>query len=707
MLTRASGGFADVSSILSPRSIVVVGASDRPGNFGGAAVRHLRKFRFKGPIWPVNRGGADVAELKAYASIGEIPEPADMAILAIPADGLMGAIRDCAARGIFSGIAFAGGLGEIGGAGLELQEAIATLCHDTNFILCGPNCVGIINSAGPVTATFATALDEIDELTAGSISMVSQSGGIGTTAFSLGLQAGFDFRHLISSGNEAVVDFSDYLAALARDEETRVIAGYLEGLKDGEKFMRALAEARDSGKPVVLIKSGATGAGARAALAHTGALAGEDRIFDAVIGEFGVIRAYSVKELVEIAAVLSGAHKGRSFGPGIGIATFGGGNGVIAADQCTQHGLDTPALGPDVAARLKPLLPSVATASNPLDLTPTTAFRDEYLSRLPDVFGVLAEEPTIDVLLLLVGTLASRAREITAVIDEIARRSPKPVCVAWPFPPSGLIEELAKRKIHAFGEVADAVRALSRLAARSERPSAPAGKPAASVDWGVPLLSSEMPIVISEDRCHAIMRRAGLPVADGRLVTSAAAAMDVATRLGFPVALKGISGRITHRAQAGMVILGAEDSDAARAAADSLFKRAEALRVRLEGVYVQKMETGPAELLVAALRDPLFGTMISCGSGGALAEVLDDVVIRRAPVDVTTAADMVGRLKIRRHARDAEGPLPAEGPAAFIARFSELAATAPWRRFTFEANPVKWRRGGVVAVDGLLIVEEM
>ncbi len=706
MLKGADDGFANVANILAPQSVAVLGASDRPGNFGGATVRHLRKFGFRGPIWPVNRTGADVAGIHAYTTISDLPEAADLVVFGTPADSLLEAISECAARGIKSGIAFAGGLAEAGGAGAELQEKIVALCHEKDFKLCGPNCVGVINAALPLTATFATALDAIDVLTAGSISMVSQSGGIGTTTFSLGLQAGFSFRHLISSGNEAVVDFSDYLVALARDEGTRVICGYLEGIKDGDKFLRALAEAANRKKPVVLIKSGATGVGARAALAHTGALAGEDRVFDAVIREFGVARAYSVKELLEVALLLAGTAAQKQFGPGVAIATFGGGNGVIAADQCSQYGLQIPPLGEQTVQRLKPLLPSVATAANPIDLTPTTAFRDEYLQQLPKAMTAVAEDDAIDVVLLIVGTLASRAKEIIAVIDAFVQASPKPVCVAWPFPPDGLIADLARRNIHSFDEVADAVRALTRLSVLGRRPATVLRKRAEPFDWTPYSADAAASGVISEHRCHAIMREAGLAVAAGQLVNDEAAAVAVAEEIGFPVAVKGISDAVTHRAAAGLVVLALRDRDAVDAAVRTLQERAETQSIKLDGFYVQKMEEGPVELLIAATRDPLFGTMVSCAAGGGLTEIIDDIVIRRAPVDEATAAEMLEALRLRRYAKDAAGALPTGAAARFIARFSELAASAPWKRFVFESNPVKWRRGDAIAVDGLIVIGE-
>ena len=299
--------------------------------------------------------------------------------------------------GIRAGVAYTGGLGEAGGEGAVIQARIVELCRNSGFQLCGPNCAGIINCIAPATLTFATALSEFETLKPGRVSMVSQSGGLGTSLFAMVNRAGFGFSHLISSGNEAVVSFADYLHALARDPGTGVIAAYLEGVTDGPKLVRALAEARRQRKPVVIVKSGAGKASARAAQAHTGALTGEDRVFDAVLQEMGAIRVYSIEELADVCLMLAGMGKGRlPAGPGTGIVTFGGGNGVLGVDQCEQVGLTVPRLRPEGIAKLKTLLVSTATASNPVDLTPTTAFRAESLARLPAALDALLEEPQID-----------------------------------------------------------------------------------------------------------------------------------------------------------------------------------------------------------------------------------------------------------------------------------------------------------------------
>jgi acetyltransferase len=709
MPPRSASAFVDVSGILEPASIAVIGASERPGNLGGDTVRRLVKFGFPGPVWPINLSAAPVAGVRSFASMSAAPGVPDLAVLAVPAEALLDAVRDCVAAGVRFGVAYAGGLGEAGGAGADLQRALVALCHESGFILCGPNCVGVINATMPATPTFSTALLEVDTLRPGGISLVAQSGGIATSAFSLIQQAGFGCRHMISSGNEAVVGFPDYLYALARDESTEVIAGYLEGTADNDKLVRALEEAQRRRKPVVLIKAGATSASARAAQAHTGALVGEDRVVDAVLRELGVIRVYSIEELVDVSLLLVGNRDRPPAGRGVGVVTFGGGNGVLATDQCAQFGLTTPPLSEECVARLRPLLISVATAANPLDLTPTTAFRAESLALLPSALDAVAAEWTIDTILVIAGSMAARGAEIAEVMEGFASRAAKLVCVSWPSPPLGIPERLATHGIYSFLDPVRGVQAIARLAsgaAAASRPPRPAVVSPPAFDWAAHVPAGTGQRVIPEDRCHRILAAAGLPVAAGRLVRDEPGALDAARSLGLPVVLKGISPSVTHRAAAGLLAVDLRSEAEVAAAARGLWVRTREIGVELDGVYVQKLHRGGTELLLAAFRDPMFGVMVSCGSGGGLTELIDDVVTERAPVDVRLAAHMLDRLRIRRYAVDPRGPLDVEIAAAFLARFSELAATAPWARFVFEVNPLKWTREAVVAVDGLLLVDQ-
>ncbi len=707
--SEIEGMFADISGVLRPASIAIIGASERSGSFGGETVKNLLKFGYPGAIWPVNPHYQTLDDLPCYPSVKELPGAADLAVLAIPASGLLEAIAECAAAGIRHGVAFAGGFAEAGGAGTDLQRALAQLCRETGFKLCGPNCVGIINAAMPMTATFATALKEVDRFRPGTISMVSQSGGLATATLATAHKAGFGFRYLISSGNEAVLTFADYLHALVQDEGTRVIVGYLEGVPDGGKLLAALREARERRKPVILIKAGTTRASAHAAQSHTGALAGEDRVYDAIFRETAVIRVYSVEELLDVGLMLGGVETPKlPEGPGVGIVTFGGGNGVLATDQCAQSGLATPPLSPRSVERLRQLLVPVASAANPMDLTPQTALQAERLALLSEALDVVAAEPEIHALFFIVSSLGARAVEIADVISGYYGRAPKPVCVNWVDAPKGTSERLAAKGIYAFPEHARGARALQRLVryqADLSRPPHPAQVDLPAFDWSAFVREPGPRTVIPEHLCHRILQAAGLSVAAGRVATSEEDAVRAAEAVGLPVALKGLSPAVTHRAAAGLLAVDLRAPEEVRAGYRKLVARARELKVALEGIYVQHLVPGGLELLVSAFRDPLFGTMLTCGAGGNLTELLDDVVVERAPVDETLARHLLGHLRIVREARPDPGRDPV-GAARFIAEFSRLAATAPWRRFVLEVNPIKWSREGAVAVDGLLIVEE-
>jgi acyl-CoA synthetase (NDP forming) len=388
----------------------------------------------------------------------------------------------------------------------------------------------------------------------------------------------------------------------------------------------------------------------------------------------------------------------------VGIVTFGGGNGVLAVDQCARHGLAAPPLAPASIERLAQLLVPVASAANPMDLTPTTAMRPEWMARLPEALDVVAAEPGIDSLLFIVGSLASRAEEISEVITGFSTRAPKPVVVSWPVAPRGVPERLAEQGIYSFPEPARAVRALGLLVrhrADLSRPPQPAALPALDFEWAPFFPAAGAHTVVPEPVCHRILAAAGLAVAPGRVVTSEVDAVRAAEALGLPVALKGVTPAVTHRAAAGLLAVDLRTAEEVAAACRRVAARARELDVKLDGLYVQRMVAGEVELLVSAFRDPLFGTVITCGAGGGLTELLDDVVLARAPVDVPVALDLLGGLRIARRVSWDAGPA-----AEFVARFSRLAATAPWRRFVLEVNPIRCGREAAVAVDGLLIVEE-
>jgi acetate---CoA ligase (ADP-forming) len=695
--------FADVSRMLAPRSIALVGASDQPGNVGGAAARFFLKFASPCTIWPVNPGRDSVAGLRCFGSVAELPTAADLAILAVPATAVTQVVRECVAAGIRAGIAWAGGFQEGGAAGVAMQEDLAALCRQTGFSLLGPNCIGIIDAHTPMTASFASMMLAIDRLLPGNISMVSQSGGLATMAMALAQRHGYGFRYMISTGNEAVLGVADFIHALVPDTRTKIIATYLEGVRNGAKFRRALQEARAAGKPVIVLKAGATPASAVAAAAHTGALAGEGRVWDAVLRDCAAIQVESLEELLDVSMQLSGAELRKlPLGRGVAAITFGGGSGVLSADQCDRVRLTVPALADATRDALKDHVPPLASTRNPVDLTPQAYQSPHWLAGFPQALDVIAADSSIGMIFFQLGPMARGDAEMARIVADFSSRSIKPVVAAWPLAIETALSSLRAAGVHSFPEYSRAVRTMGRLADYADALTAERetiATPAFDFSAHVPEPSSGL--LIGEHLCHAILRSAGLPVADGSLAVTEQQAVEIARRLGSPVVMKGIAQQVTHRAAAGLLRLRLLTEAEIREAWHALQDRAAALGIVLDGVLVQRMVDAGSELLVSAFRDPHFGVMVSLGAGGTLTELIDDVVLVPAPLGPLAARRALRRLRLVRNASD-----DLSAVIDFVCRFSALTAVAPWRRFVFEINPVKWTGLDARALDGLLVIED-
>ncbi|MGD9942104.1 MAG: acetate--CoA ligase family protein [Burkholderiaceae bacterium] len=711
----------DLSALLAPRSVAIVGASNREGNLGGAAARMLRRFGFAGAVWPVHATERSVADFDCFASLRALPATPDVAILAIPAAGLMDAVEQCGTNGIRNAIAWAGGFAEEGAAGRARQDALAEACRRHRIRLCGPNCLGIINTHTGFTGSFTTSLLDMDRLLPGAITMVSQSGGLATASMALAQRAGFGFRYVISCGNEAILSVADFVSAVADDAATRVIAMYVEAIEDGPAFLNALQYARQRDKPVILLKGGSGQAARRAALAHTGRLAGSDSAFEAVIHEAGAIRVHSLEELIDVALLATSLHgrppagsptglqhsspRGLPQGTRVAITTFGGGAGVLAVDQCERAGLETPLPSALTAAWLETRLPPIAAIGNPIDLTPQAVNDPKWRGQLAQALSALPRDGNFDSILFLSSAMRNRENELVPVIESLRDQSDVPVVVSWPLASANALEKLCAIGVYAFPENARAARALAALARRRSGHGPTHAPDPLPFDWSA-CHAGASACVVPEDRVAQILRAAALPVAAGELSLSRDALAGLAARLPFPWAMKGISPAIPHRAAAGLLRLHIADLASAGEAFDVMTGQARSLGVTLDGIYVQQMAPGGKELLFSAFRDRSFGVMITCGAGGNLTELIDDVVVGRAPFDAADAARMIERLRMSRDAKTALSPDALRHAANYLERFSRLAVSAPWPRFTLELNPVKCDASGALAVDGLLIIED-
>jgi acyl-CoA synthetase (NDP forming) len=708
-LQGAGGSFGALTPLLAARSVAVVGASDREGNLGGLAVGFLRKFGFAGPVWPVNAGRPTVGGLSCYPDLRALPGTPDLAILAVPAEAVTGVVRDCIATGVPAAVAWAGGFAEAGDdEGRARQRELTAVCRDADIQFCGPNCIGIINTSIGLTASFSTMLNEHARLTPGVVSMVSQSGGIGVMAHARAQRLGLGFRITISCGNEAALGIAQFIQALVQDDGTRVIAVYTEGLSDPAGFVDALSAARERRKPVVILKGGATEASGRAALAHTGRLAGSDRTYDAIFRELAAIRVYSSEELVDVCLQLASVSPSKlPAGDRVLVTSFGGGSGVIATDQCGREGLSVPALDDATQARLDTLVTPLSSVLNPIDFTPGMMTNATHRARLPVALDVLADAPGLDTWLFMAAGFNKQAPELVTLLDTVRARSQKPIHLTWQSMPAGIAERMAERGYYVFDEQARAVRAaghLVRYAANLRHRIRRSAAPAAPFAWHE-FVRGEEGQVVSEHTVAAILEKAGLPVARGRLARTPDEAVQAAKSVGFPVAIKGISPAITHRAKVGLVALDVTTPPAVAKTAERFRARAAQLGATLEGVWVQHMFTGAVELLVTAFRDAEFGVMVGVGLGGGATEAIDDVAFSRAPLDAAGALDLLGTLRTLRRLPDLVSAQQRTLVADFIARFAALAASAPWRSFTLEVNPLKLAANDLAAVDGLLLIE--
>lgn len=706
----ADGDFGTLTPLLAPRSVAIIGASDRNGNLGGAAVGFLRKFGFSGDIWPVNSGHAEVAGLPCFPSLRQTPGIPDLAILAVPAAAVAGVVRECGATGVPAAVVWAGGFSETGVAGQALQHDLAAACRDTGILLCGPNCIGIINTGNGLTASFSSMLYDQSRLIPGTVSLVSQSGGISVTALARVQSLGYGFRTTVSVGNEVALGIPDFIHALVRDVGTRVIAVYTEGLSDPQAFVHALAAARRLHKPVVVLKGGATEASSRAAQAHTGRLAGADRMYDAIFREFAVIRVYSVEEMIDVCLQLATQRADQLPGSDrILISSFGGGSGVICTDQCGREGLTVPVMSEASQRRIAPLLTPLSSALNPVDMTPGMMTNAKYRQQMPEALRELARAPDFDAWLFMAAGFDALAPELVEMVDTVRTDSDKPLLLTWQAMPQGIPDLLAERGIYVFTEQAHAVRALGHMTRHAADLRLRLGRidvtAPPSVNWRQWAAKTEQSVV-SEHDVARLLEQSGLPVARGRLAHDTATAVAAAEAVGYPVAVKGISAPITHRAAAGLVALNIADAETVEAVEQRMRARAAELGVTLEGIWVQHMFDGDRELLVTALRDPEFGVMVGCGIGGGLTEIIDDVAFTRAPISAEGALDLLDQLRTLRRMPQWLSQAQRALAAGFVARFSALAADAPWPGFTLELNPVKLATDEIAAVDGLLLIQQ-
>jgi acyl-CoA synthetase (NDP forming) len=688
-----------LDALFRPRSVAILGASDDPTRISGRPVRYLIEGGFKGPIYPVNPNRDTVQGLKAYKSLADVPETPDVALLAVPAGLTEQAVRECVARGVRAAVIFSAGYAESGGEGLAIQKRITDIARSGGLRLLGPNCLGVFNPQTGFFGTFTQSLDR-EMPHAGPLGIVSQSGAYGSHIAYLARQRGIGINYWITTGNEADVDVAESLEWMAAQPDIKVIMAYVEGVRDGERFRRALALAQKNRKPVVMMKVGRSEIGARAASSHTASLAGSDAIYDALFRQYGVHRAATTEEQIDVAYACA-----RGIFPSgnkLGVITLSGGAGVLISDAAERYGMDVAPMPPAAQEVLKALLP-FATVTNPID---TTAQALNDMTLLARNIEVMLDQGGYDALIGFfttvpnTRTLSGPLRE--AIADGCARFPDRLIALEM-VADRDVVRDYERAGFLVFEDADRAVAALAALArfgqafgrAAEIRPVSPA-----------PSIGTE---ALSEHAAKALLGAAGVPFLAERLAADAGAAGDAADAIGYPVVLKIVSAQIEHKTEIGGVIVGVADRSGVEKGFATLLERAAAHRpdAAIEGVLVAPMAKKGVEVIVGVSRDPVFGPAVMFGLGGVHVEVLKDVTFRLPPFGRGEAMRMIGEIRGRAMLDGVRGAAPSDVDALadLLVRISEFAAAHRDDVETVDLNPViALPKGeGVVALDALVI----
>lgn len=691
---------ASLDEIFNPRAIAVIGASSNPAKIGGLPVAYLKSLGYSGDIIPINPNASEIQGLKAYPDLKSAPGGIDLAIVAVPASLVEAAVEDAAAAGVKGLIMFSSGFAEIGEAGAAAQVRIANIAKSSGMRILGPNCLGYMNVAADLYATFSPVV-QLGTPKPGRVAIVSQSGAFGAYALTLARLRGIGISHWVTTGNEADVDFAECVEWLARDAGTDVIVGYMEGCRDGDRLRRAFASARAHGKPVIMAKVGRSEAGAQAAASHTAALAGEDAVFDGVFRQYGVLRGESIEACFDMAYAASVGGLPRS--DRLGLFTVSGGAGVLMADEAAAQGLQVPELSAQTQAKVLELIP-FAAPRNPLDITGQVVNVEGAFGKSLDLMAGDGTCDSIMAFIAVAGLSPKLGPVIAEQIEEVRAAHPSIPIYAITVCDDAFRERLEGAGCPVFSDPNRAVRAAAALS-RVTASFATQAEPLQIVRG----TTAALPASSTEPEALALLAEAGMPTTPFKLAKSPQEAGAAAGAFDCPVALKIVSPDIQHKTEVGGVRLGLTNAEeASQAAAEILAAAAQkAPGARLDGVMIAPMARGVAECVIGVQQDEAFGPVVMFGLGGVHVEALKDVTFRAAPVSEEEALRMIGEVRALRLLTHPRGSAPADigALAKLIAQVSEFAVKHANAIQSMDLNPVivKPEGEGLVIADALII----
>lgn len=693
-----------IQKLMEPRSIAVIGASTDPKKTAGRPIAYLQKHHFKGKIFPVNPRVEEIAGLKCYPTIDALPETPDVAIVMVGTDKALSAVKALAALGTPAAIVLTSGFAEHGPEGLKRQEELIAAAG--NMRILGPNTIGMVNVTDDIPLSPSSAL-EMDEFPKGSVSVISQSGGILGSLLSRATASGLGLSKLVSTSNEADLGLADFIDYLIGDPSTKVIVLYIESIRHPEKFRAAALRAREAGKPIVVYKVGKSEAGIQAAVSHTGALAGADKMYDALFKQVGIIRANKFSDFLDIPAALSSGRvlKGRR----VAILTSTGGAGTLVADSLGECGFDTPVPDAITAARLRALQPGdqAVLDRNPIDVTLAGLQPD----LLRGAISALLDSPTYDALILILGSSSLSMPDLMAgAVRECMQTSDKPV-IAYVSPHAPIAGALmTKLGVPAFSQPESCSVALTSMLHASELKNAKVFKGAAAktpANLDLQSLSGSL----NEHQAKNLFRAFGISGVKECVVSAANPSLSGAQELGDKLVLKILSNEITHKTEVGGVALNVSANDLATRMSLMAAEVKSKSGAVVDDFLVQEMVSGGMEFMVGMHRDPL-GTAILVGMGGVTAELFKDTHMRLiSPGTAFSEQEALGMLQQLKTWPLLDGyrgrpKCDVNALVKAIVQFSELVASLGDRLIECEINPIfVFADGkGVKAADGIAVL---
>ncbi|MFX1485173.1 MAG: acetate--CoA ligase alpha subunit, partial [Promethearchaeota archaeon] len=656
MVDRQKG----IDTLFNPKSIAVIGASASKGKLGNDVLRNLIESGFKGRIYPINPRAGEILGLKVYRSVLDVSSEVDVAVIVIPADYVLAAVEECGKKRVKALVVISAGFKEIGHEGQEIEKRLVELAEEYGMVLQGPNCLGIINTIAPYNASFSAGTPQ-----KGSIAFASQSGALMTGILDWSLMEKIGFSKFVSLGNKAHLDEADFIEAFGRDHDSTFILLYIESVVNGRKFMDACRKVI-SRKPIFIVKSGVSTAGARAASSHTGSLAGSDTAYDVAFKQCGVSRASNMASLFDIASVFDDMH----LPPGnrVAIVTNAGGPGILTTDACEVSGLEIAQLSSHTIDYLKANLPPAASVYNPIDALGTAQPDDYELC----IEASLRDENVDAVLVLLTPQAMTKEAETAQVVVEAHKKFPNKPLVAVFMGGNSMVYPriiLTDGKIPVFDFPERAVHAIAELYRYTVNRDRLKEESVVEFKVNKNLVANIIEKVRRDNRrvmlgseAHAIAEAYGIPVAETRLATSSEEAGKLADELGYPIVLKIASPDIVHKSDIGGIMMGLETTRAVEDAFLQILENAKSHmpKALIYGVDVQKMAGKGKELIIGCSRDIQFGPLIMFGAGGIFVNYLKDISFRLAPMTRTDAHNLIMETRIGTLLKGVRGETPSD-----------------------------------------------